>query len=73
MLNKRTEDLPLITDVLENLVTPGTVLMYPEKEVTMESSPQTAVKTLQVNICSTESNDLCVLHHLHSKVKQILR
>ena len=69
MLNKRTEDLPLITDVLKKLITPGTVLMYPEKEITMESSPQTAVKTLQVNICSTETKDMSILHKINLQVK----
>ena len=71
MENKKIEpkDLPLVSEVLAQLVRPGTVLMYPEKQIIFHSSPQAVVKTLSVNICSTETTDMSALHKIHTKIR----
>ena len=69
MVNRKTENLPTVVEVLNQLVKPGTVLMYPEKEIVFQKSNQAVVKTLSVNICSTETTDISVLHKIHTKIR----
>ena len=66
---QNNEDLPMVTDVLDQLMRFGTVLAYPEGEIDFTAYRQCPIKTLQVNICSTETTDLTVLHTLHSQVR----
>lgn len=63
------EQLPTVLEVIEELMTPGTVLKYPEKEIILHNSPQSAIKSLKVNILSAESQDMAILHKLHSKTR----
>lgn len=74
MKNKKdqTKDLPTVSELVEKLMTPGTVLgrlEFPEKPIIFESSPQSAVKKLEVKITSTESVDQSILHKLHTQTR----
>ena len=66
------KDLPMVTDVLDQLVKFGTVLTYPEGEIDFRRDyRQCPIKTLAVNICSTETGDLAVLHQLYTQVRSV--
>lgn len=65
------EELPTILEAIQKLRTRSTVLVYSEKPILFPDSRQTAVKTLEVNICSTESSNKAILHKLHSKIREI--
>lgn len=65
------EELPTVIEVLEREMRPGTVLVYQERNVIFKNSSQSAVKFLKVNIVSTESQDMAILHRLHSQVRGI--
>ncbi len=60
------DELPTVIEVLERELRPGTVLVYQEKDIIFNDSSQSAVKSLKVNIVSTESQDMATLHRLHS-------
>jgi hypothetical protein len=73
MPNKQ-KDLPPLSEVMERLMLPGTVLgalSFPAKPIIFKKAYKTAVKELAVNICSTETTDLAVLHTLYSQVRNI--
>lgn len=42
---------------------------YPEKSILFTNTPQSAVKTLSVKICSTEILDQSILHKLHTAIR----
>ena len=67
----KQEELPTVVETLQKLVKYGTVLEYPEKPIIFESSPQSAVKKLEVRICSTETLDQSILHKLHTQTRSI--
>ena len=62
--------LPTITEALDRLMTHGTVLKYQERQITFNESRLSAVKSLEVNICSTESLDLALLHKLYTLTRE---
>jgi hypothetical protein len=62
-------ELPTVAEVLDRELRPGGILIYQEKDVVFKSSTQAAVKSLKVNIVSTESKDLAVLHQLHTQTR----
>lgn len=66
---KQEEQLPTVVETLQKLVRYGTVLEYPEKSIIFKSSPQSAVKKLEVRICSTETLDHSALHKLHTQTR----
>lgn len=61
-----SEDLPYLADVLSQHFKPekGGVLEYPETDIQFHN-PISAVKSLQVAICSSEQEDISVLHKIH--------
>ena len=63
--------LPTITGALDRLMKRGTVLKYPERQVTFNESRLSAVKSLEVNICSTETADMALLHKLYTKTREV--
>jgi len=67
---KNDEELPTVLEVLEKEMRLGTVLVYRERDVMFKNSSQSAVKSLQVNIVSTESQDMSILHRLHTLTRQ---
>lgn len=73
--NKQPQiELPTVSEVMEQIMTPGTILgalEYPEKPIQFTNSPQSAVKTLAVKICSTETKLTEVLHELHSQTRLV--
>lgn len=66
------EQLPPLSEVIEKLMSPGTVLTYPELEIAFGQSRQAAVKSLKVRVFSTESRDMAVLHKLHTQTREII-
>lgn len=68
--NLKEEDLPTVLEVLQKLMRRGTLLMYPEKPIFFPNTLQ-SVKSLSVNICSSETIDMAILHKLHTKTKII--
>jgi len=64
------ETIPTVTEAIEKLMTPRTVLVYSEKPIEIKNSPQSTVKFLDVNICSMETQDIALLHKLHTKTRQ---
>lgn len=46
------------------------VIIQGEK-ITFKNYPQSAVKSLEVNIYSTESQDMAILHRLHTQTRTI--
>jgi len=60
-----TEEVPTVRAVLDKLLTPGTALFYPGTEIVF-SNQLSPVKSLQVRICSTEADNMAVLHKLHT-------
>lgn len=70
----QTKDLPTVPELVEKLMTPGTVLgrlEFIEKPIIFKGSPQSVVKKLEVKIISTESVDNAVLHNLHTQTRGI--
>lgn len=68
--NKQSIDqLPTVLESLEKLITPNTVLVYPEKEIIFENNKLSPVKSLKVNICSIETQDMAILHRLHTQTR----
>ncbi len=66
---KKEEEKPRLIDVLDRLVVPGTVLSYQEEDVTFQDTPNAIVKSLKVNICSTETLDQYALHNIHRQIR----
>lgn len=62
-------NLPTVVEVLDQLMKPGTVLEFPGKPIQFDNSKQTAVKSLAVKICSTESQDMAILHKLYTRTR----
>ena len=69
---QKREELPTAVAALDQLVRFGTVLEFSGKPILFSNSRQSAVKELQVNICSTESQDKPILHKLHTQ-NQIIK
>jgi len=67
----KESELPTVMEVLEREVQFGVVLQYPEKDIIFPGAKLSPVKSLRVNIISTESQDLAILHHLHSQTRTI--
>lgn len=65
------DELPTVLEVLEKEMRPGTVLVYRETDVIFKDSSQSAVKSLKVNIVSTESQDMAILHRLHTQTRAV--
>ncbi|MBP6913437.1 MAG: hypothetical protein KBC00_02400 [Candidatus Levybacteria bacterium] len=61
------KDLPTATEALLLYQTQGTVVEFLEKDIEFKSSGQSAVKSLKVIVLSTESQDMAILHNLHTK------
>lgn len=73
MKNKKinTNELdPKVTLVLNFDYSQIKIAVSQEKDITFDKYPQSAVKLLQVNIYSTESQDMAVLHKLHSSTRE---
>jgi len=67
----KESEMPTVLEVLEREMTPGTMLVYPEKEIVFPNSQLSPVKSLKVNITSIESKNTEVLHKLHSQTRQL--
>lgn len=67
--NDQEEQIPTVVETLQKLVKYGAVLEFQEKPIIFESSPQPAVKKLEVRVCSTETMDQSVLHKLHTNTR----
>jgi len=65
-----SKSLPRIEDVLTALTKPGTIYSYPDKPVIFPDSKQSPVKSLDVNVCATQSRGSTVLHKLNVRTKQ---
>jgi len=65
------EDLPTVIEVLERELRLGTVLVYRAKDIIFKNAAQSAVKSLGVTISSMESQDMAVLHRLHSQTRSV--
>jgi len=65
----KESELPTVMEVLEREVQFGVVLQYPEKDIIFPEAKLSPVKSLKVNIISTESRDMAVLHKLHSQTR----
>ncbi|GIW60184.1 MAG: hypothetical protein KatS3mg087_1250 [Patescibacteria group bacterium] len=67
---KDTEELlPTVEELVNQLMSPGTVLgalEFPEKPITLPNSKLSPVKTLEVRVLSTESNREALLNKLHN-------
>lgn len=46
-------------------------VIMPGKKITFKNSPQLAVKSLEVNIYSIESEDMAILHRLHTQTRVV--
>ena len=68
-VSQNNENLPRVVDVLEQWMKAETVLTYPEGAIDFRSYRQCPIKTLQVNICSTETADKAVLYKLHNQIR----
>lgn len=64
----KESELPQLADVLIKEMGIGTIFTYPEKEIVFPNSKQSPVKSLKVNIVSTDSKDLATLHKLHTSI-----
>lgn len=65
------DELPTVVEVLERKMRPGTIMIYQEKDVVFKNSSQSAVKSLKVNIVSTEFKEMAVLHQLHTQTRSV--
>lgn len=72
MQDKSTKDtLPVVVEVLDSLMKPSTVLEYQEKDIKFKN-PISSVKSLRVQVSSTETLDqksMSILHSLHTKIR----
>lgn len=61
-----SKELPSVADTLLELLNPsgGTVLEFSEKDIQFHN-PLSPVKSLHVAICSSEQEDISVLHKIH--------
>jgi hypothetical protein len=76
--DEKEEQIPTIQEALKRLLNLGTVvgqisapIMYPDDPIIFTNSPLSAVKELKVNICSTETMEMGVLHQLHTQTRSI--
>jgi len=67
----KESELPTVLEVLEREVHFGVVLQYPEKGIAFPEAKLSPVKSLKVNIISTETLDMAMLHRLHSQTRTI--
>ncbi len=67
--DENQEQLPTVVEVIEKWLTPGTLLKYQAKKITFDKYPLSVVKSLKVNICSTETVDMGVLHKIQNNVR----
>ena len=65
----KQEEIPTAVAVLDKWVKIGTILKYSEKPILFSSSQQSAVKSLEANIYSTETRDMAVLHKINTKTR----
>lgn len=65
---KETE-IPPLAEVLEREMGIGTVFIFQEREIVFQNSKLSPVKFLKVNIVSTESQDMSILHRLHAQTR----
>lgn len=47
------------------------VVIIQGEKITFEKHPQSVVKSLEVNIYSTESQDMAILHKLHTNTRSV--
>lgn len=47
------------------------IAVYPVKDISFEKYPLSPVKSLQVTIYTTESQDNAILHKLHTRTRSI--
>ena len=69
------QELPSVVEVFDKFLRMdssarklGTVIEFPVEDIIFEGPGQSAVKRIQVNICSTEDIDMSALHLLSKKV-----
>ena len=65
------QGLPTITEALDKLVARGTVLKYQERPINFTGSKGATVKSLEVNVCSTEAEDMALLRKLYAKTREV--
>lgn len=65
----KDSEIPKLSEVLEKEMGTGVVFTFPEKDIIFLNSKLSPVKYLKVNIVSTESQDMAVLHRLHSQTR----
>jgi|GEM_PF-4261826 hypothetical protein len=63
------EDLPLLKDVIRQLVKPGTILEHPNTKVINFDTPQSPVKQLSVKFMSTMDLGFSLLHKIHMEIR----
>lgn len=70
--------IPTLKEVLNKIMTPGGVvgnisapISFPDDPISFDNSPLSAVKTLGVNIYSTETEDMGILHKLHTATRSV--
>lgn len=47
------------------------IAVYPAKDISFEKYPLSPIKSLQVTVYTTESQDIAVLHRLHTNTRTI--
>ena len=67
----KESEIPLLTEVLEREMGIGTVFIFQERKIVFQNSKLSPVKFLKVNIVSTESEDMVVLHRLHTQTRVV--
>lgn len=74
MKRKQVAKLPTVTEMMDQLMTPGTELgqlEFQDKPIIFKNTPQSVVKKLSVRVKSTESIDTATLHKLHTQTRLI--
>ncbi len=77
--DENNTQLPTLREALSKLLTPGTVvgdvlapISFEDDPIIFENTPLSAVKSLKVNIFSTETAEMGALHQLHTATRAIV-
>ena len=76
--DENNKQLPTLREALSKLLIPGTVvgevstpISFQDDPITFDNSPLSAVKSLKVNIFSTETAEMGALHQLHTQTRTV--
>jgi len=76
--DENINQIPTLKQALDKLMTSGTVvgqisapISFEDDSIIFDNSPLSAVKSLKVNLYSTETEEMGILHKLHTMTRSV--